>query len=195
MTKYKSLLFFGAPGCGKGTQGQVLGGLPGCFHLAMGDVFRSMDKESELGKIFTEYSSSGRLVPDELVIKIWAEHMEKLAKAGKFKPEKDILILDGLPRTVEQAEVLKKYITVIKVIHINCDDKNALVKRIQNRAKDSGRADDAKEDVIRNRLAVYEKETYPVLEKYSKDSIANIDGLKTPMQVLKQILDVVVPLI
>lgn len=195
MVKYKSLLLFGAPGCGKGTQGQVLGGLPGCFHLAMGDVFRSLDKASELGKTFSEYSSSGKLVPDKLVISIWAEHMKKQISLSKFNPNNDILILDGLPRTVEQAEALKEHIDVMKVIHINCDNKEPLIKRIQLRAKNSGRVDDSKEEVIRNRLDVYEKETYPVLAKYSNSLIADIDGLKTPLQVLKQILDTIVPIL
>ena len=73
MQKFKTILLFGTPGAGKGTQGKILGKVPGFFHLACGDVFRSLDMGSDLGKQFIAYSSRGELVPDELTIELWRQ--------------------------------------------------------------------------------------------------------------------------
>src|SRR5690606_8759892 len=99
--RYKTVLLFGAPGAGKGTQGKILGSIPGFFHCACGDVFRSIDVNSELGKIFYEHSSRGELVPDDVTVKMWAQNISARATLGAYKPHYDLLVLDGIPRTVE----------------------------------------------------------------------------------------------
>ena len=73
--KYRSILLFGAPGSGKGTQGKILGAIPNFYHLACGDLLRRVTPESELGRIFRDYSSRGELVPDEPVIRMWRQHL------------------------------------------------------------------------------------------------------------------------
>ncbi|MDY7107425.1 MAG: nucleoside monophosphate kinase, partial [Planctomycetota bacterium] len=95
---YKCVLLFGAPGTGKGTQGKMLGENDGFIHLATGDIFRSLDKESELGQKFLYYSSRGELVPDDLTIRLWQDHVRGLIDAGTYDPTRDILLLDGMPR-------------------------------------------------------------------------------------------------
>ncbi|MEO1717767.1 MAG: nucleoside monophosphate kinase, partial [Planctomycetota bacterium] len=82
--KYQCVLLFGAPGAGKGTQGAILGRIPGFFHLSCGEVFRSLDIHSDLGKVFYEYSSKGELVPDEVTvdIDIITAMLERLAAEG-----------------------------------------------------------------------------------------------------------------
>src|SRR5690554_3491712 len=111
--RYKSVLLFGAPGAGKGTQGRVLGSVPGFYHFACGDVFRSIDIHSELGRVFYEYSSRGELVPDDVTIKMWAENMHARRIIGSYKPRIDLLVLDGIPRTLEQARLLDQYVDVL----------------------------------------------------------------------------------
>ena len=86
-TRYPSILLFGPPGVGKGTQGQILGSIPGFFHLATGDMFRSLDKESEIGMEFTRYSSQGLLVPDFLTVRLWRQHVEQLIARELYNPE------------------------------------------------------------------------------------------------------------
>ena len=66
--RLKTILLFGAPGAGKGTQGKILGRIPGFFHLSSGDMFRALDPNSDLGQRVTSYSSKGELVPDDLTI-------------------------------------------------------------------------------------------------------------------------------
>src|SRR5690242_11292693 len=73
--RYKSVLLFGAPGSGKGTQGKIIGTIPGFFHTACGDIFRSLDLNSEMGRVFWEYSSTGQLVPDEFTVKLWKQYI------------------------------------------------------------------------------------------------------------------------
>ena len=194
--KYKALLFFGYPGCGKGTQGVTLAGMPNLYHLAMGDIFRALDKQSPIGQEFLSYSTKGQLVPDELTVRVWKGHVEEKVASGEIKPDYHVLILDGIPRTPSQVEYLNPLIDVLNIIHLKMDDQNKLVERLKNRAASSNRPDDADEAVIRNRIKVYEAETLPVLECYENSLITNINADQSPLGVLRDIctsLDKVVP--
>ncbi|MBM4100955.1 MAG: nucleoside monophosphate kinase [Phycisphaerae bacterium] len=191
--RYKSVLLFGAPGVGKGTQGKILGKIPGFFHLACGDVFRSLDMTSDLGKQFLAYSKRGELVPDELTIEMWRQNMHAQTVLSLFKPKQDLLVLDGIPRNVAQAKALKKSLDVLKVIHLFCGDEEAMMQRMRRRALKENRMDDADDKVIRHRFEVYHKETHPVLDFYSPSIVVNIDAVGSPAQVFMRVLDVVVP--
>ena len=83
--QYKTVLFFGAPGAGKGTQGELIGSVPGFFHMSTGDMFRSLDRNSEAGKKFESYSSKGELVPDEVTIELWQDYMNQRQAAAEKK--------------------------------------------------------------------------------------------------------------
>jgi adenylate kinase len=158
-TRFDTVLLFGAPGVGKGTQGKILGRIPGFFHQSSGDVFRTIDVHSEAGKKFMEHSSRGELVPDELTIEVWRRNLEALRVLSLFKPRGDLLILDGIPRTVNQAKIMDQYIDVLKIIHLVCEDREAMITRLRRRALKENRADDAREEVIRRRFEVYEAES------------------------------------
>lgn len=191
--RYQTILLFGAPGAGKGTQGKILGLVPGFFHVSCGDIFRSMDMNSKLGKIFREYSSRGELVPDDITVQMWHQNIHAQTVLSIYKPAVDILVLDGIPRNPSQAVMMKRHIKVLKIIHLVCHDKEKMVERLQRRALKENRADDAKVEVIRRRWEVYERETYPVLECYDKKIIAEVDAMGSPAGVLQQILTHVVP--
>ncbi|MBL9119488.1 MAG: nucleoside monophosphate kinase [Phycisphaerae bacterium] len=191
--RFKSVLLFGAPGAGKGTQGKILGKIPGFFHLACGDVFRSLDLSSELGKKFLEYSSRGELVPDDLTIEMWRQNMQAQTVLSLYKPAVDLLILDGIPRSVAQARALEKYLDVLEVIHLVCPDRDEMVRRMRKRALKENRLDDADEKVIRRRFEVYDRETAPVLACYERSIISDVDAMGSPAEVLQHVLEVVVP--
>ena len=106
--KYRTILLLGAPGAGKGTQGKILGAIPNFYHFACGDVFRHLTPESELGRVFLDYSSRGELVPDEPTIRLWRQHLEAATRDGDFDPAADILVLDGIPRNANQARMLRR---------------------------------------------------------------------------------------
>ncbi len=193
-TAYQTILLFGPPGVGKGTQGQILARIPGFFHSSTGDIFRNLDIESEIGQIFYRYSSRGELVPDDVTVRIWSQNVYAASILGLFKPKQDLLVLDGLPRNPNQAKLLYKYIKVLRVINLVCRDKRALFERMKKRAMKSNRVDDAQEDVIRRRFEVYENETRPVLECYDESLITEVDAMGSPATVLAQILAVVAPI-
>ena len=192
--RYKTVLLFGPPGAGKGTQGHILGKIPGFFHLACGDVFRSIDINSKLGKAFYEYSSRGELVPDDLTIDMWRENMHAQTVLSLYKPKDDLLVLDGIPRNVGQADALRQYVDVLGIIYLKCEDISEMVHRMRRRAVKDNRLDDADEKVVRRRLEVYDAETAPVLEKYDKKIIHEVDATGSPAAVLMHVLEEVVPI-
>ena len=186
--KYKTTLLFGAPGAGKGTQGKILGTIPTLFHFACGDAFRNLRIDSDLGGTFIEYSSKGHLVPDEPTIRLWRENIQAQTQLGRFNPERDMLVLDGIPRNVGQAEMLKDTLDVRAIFYLTCPDMNKLVERLQRRALRENRLDDANLDVIRHRLETYERETKPVLDYYGPNLVHTIDSTQSPINVLRDIL-------
>jgi len=189
----KAVLLFGAPGVGKGTQGRILGQIPGFFHLSSGDVFRSIDIESPEGQEIYKYSSRGELVPDDLSIRIWKQGLDARATLSMYKPRKDILILDGIPRNIEQSKILEKHIDVLKVLHLTCSDEEEMIHRIRHRAIRENRADDANESVIRRRFEIYREESSLVLSCYPEEIIAHIDAIGSPAGVLLACLEQLVP--
>lgn len=193
-TRYKSVLLFGGPGTGKGTQGKTLGTILGFFHCASGDIFRSMDPDSEIGRIFNDFSSRGELMPDDVTVRLWAETMQRWIDDGRYNPQTDLLLLDGIPRTLDQARIMDDHMDVLQVVHLTCADREAIVARLKKRALDQGRHDDADEDVIRNRWKVYDEESKPVIEHYPDDKIAHIEAIATPLQVLSDMLAVIKPI-
>jgi Adenylate kinase and related kinases len=192
--RYQTVLLFGAPGAGKGTQGKILGQIPGFFHLSCGEVFRSLDINSDLGRTFREYSARGELVPDEVTVKMWAQNMYAQTVLAIYKPHADLLILDGIPRNAHQAQLMDEHIEVLEIIHLVCKDKDKMVERLQRRALKENRADDAKKEVILRRWEVYENETRPVLAHYPASIIREVDAIGSPASVLQHVLEAVVPI-
>jgi adenylate kinase len=189
--KYRTYLIFGAPGSGKGTQGKILGSIPRFFHCACGDVFRQLDTRTPVGQAFLEYSSRGELVPDEVTVKLWMARIADMVGSHSFKPDIDSLVLDGIPRSVNQAKIMQDMIEVKKVFHLSCPDRKALVTRLKKRALKENRFDDANEETIHRRLATYDAESKPVLEFYGSELVQNIDATQTPVKVLQDILQTI----
>ena len=191
--RYQTVLLFGAPGAGKGTQGKILAQIPGFFHMSTGEMFRNIDVNSDIGKIFYQFSSRGELVPDDVVIRLWSQTLHAYTTLSLFKPKADLLILDGLPRNVAQARLMHKHISVLRVIHLVCNDKEEMITRLARRALKENRPDDAKEEVIRRRWDIYERETFPVLECYSPEIITEVNAFGSPARVLGKLLEAVAP--
>jgi adenylate kinase len=191
MSKYRTILLFGAPGSGKGTQGKILGSVPNFFHCACGDVFRNLTIENELGRTFIEYSSRGELVPDDTTIRLWRQSIDAAKATHRFHPDRDMLVLDGIPRNVPQAEILRDALDVRAVFNLTCSDMQKMVERLQRRALRENRLDDANLSVIQNRLKTYEKETKPVLDFYGPKLVHMVDSTQTPVNVLRDILRII----
>ena len=181
-----NVVLFGAPGCGKGTQSELLEKKFGLSHISTGEIIRSQIKaQTELGKQMQEYISRGELAPDSVVIGMVENYLAE---------NKDIkgTIFDGFPRTTAQAEafdaMLKKMGDDVDVMIYMDVPEEELVRRILLRGKDSGRADDASEDVIRNRISVYREQTAIVADYYSKQGkYVAVDGVGTMDEVFDRI--------
>jgi len=189
--KYRTILLFGAPGSGKGTQGKILGAIPGFFHFACGDAFRNLRIDDPIGRTFIEFSSKGKLVPDEPTINLWRKNIQASTLDGEFVPDRDTLVLDGIPRNVNQARMLDDTLSVQAVFHLTCSDMDKMVERLQRRALRENRLDDANLETIRRRLDVYEQETRPVLDYYGPKLVRAVDSTQSPVNVLRSILDIV----
>jgi adenylate kinase len=187
MNRYITYLIMGPPGSGKGTQGKVLGTVPRFFHCACGEVFRSLDTRTALGKQFIDYSSKGQLVPDDLTVQLWHSSIDAQVVGGHFKPDIDALVLDGIPRTANQASLMKDIIDVRRVLHLSCPNRTELVRRLRKRALKDNRLDDASETVIQDRLRAYDEETKPVLS-YFEGIVTSIDATQPPVKVLYDLL-------
>jgi adenylate kinase len=192
---YRALLLTGLPGSGKTTQGRILAALPGIHYWEAGEALRAIDPTSDIGRMIHQHLIRGELVEDELVMSLCLDAIEAKVTAGAYHPATDLLILDGIPRTVRQAALLDAWVAVIRILHLVCDDVEQVVQRLRKRAAEEGRADDTDERTIRHRLAVYQREITAVLAYYPVERIATIDALRPPAEVLDQILHVMIPLL
>ena len=191
--KFRSILLFGPPGSGKGTQGKILDVVPGFFHMSVGDVFRAIDSSSEDGQEVGKYTSAGQLVPDSVTIRIWKKALDGFIASGAYNPQSDILILDGMPRNVAQTELIDQYVEVCMIINLSCDSEDEMVKRIQQRAIRENRTDDTNEEIVRKRFDVYREQTRPVLDQYPADKIAVAEAVGSPAEVLNRVLEIAIP--
>ena len=191
--RFPAILLFGAPGVGKGTQGAILGRIPGMFHLSCGEVFRSLNIQSKDGREIYEFSSQGKLVPDELTIRIWKKALDGHVGLSHYKPPYEFLILDGIPRSTRQIELMGESVNVLHVIHLVCENEQAMIDRIKRRAIRENRSDDANEGVIKTRFEVYRRESEPVINCYPPEIVSRVEAACSPAEVLQQILTHLIP--
>ncbi|MBQ9203212.1 MAG: adenylate kinase [Prevotella sp.] len=165
----KNIVIFGAPGSGKGTQSDLMIKHYGLGHISTGDVLRDeIKKGTELGKTAQSFIDKGNLIPDDLMVSILAGVYDSYGRGHKG------VIFDGFPRTIPQAEALKRMLDergdkVAAMIELDVPE-DELMERLIKRGKDSGRADD-NEETIKKRLVVYHQQTQPLIEWYKREGL------------------------
>lgn len=185
-----NIVLFGAPGCGKGTQAQRLKEHYGIDHVSTGEVIRDhIRRGTELGRSMESYIAKGQLAPDSIVIDMIADYVAAHTQSAGC-------LFDGFPRTTVQAEefdrILERHgLKVDLMVDIRVPEAE-LIQRILLRGKESGRADDASEEVIRGRLDVYHKQTAVVSDYYAaQNKYASVDGVGTMDEVFARIVEAI----
>ena len=185
-----NIVLFGAPGCGKGTQAEKLVEKYNVNHISTGAVIRGeINAQTELGKSMEAYISRGELAPDQLVIDIVTDYIDRHRDANGN-------IFDGFPRTTLQAEAFDKILAErdlkVDVMIFMEVPTEELVQRILLRGKSSGRADAANEEVIRNRIQIYNEQTAVVADYYSaQGKYEAVNGVGTLDEVFNRICAVI----
>jgi len=185
---FRSVLIFGPPGSGKGTLGKFLSSAGNHFHLSSGDIFRGLSPESPAGKLYHNYAGKGLLLPDEVTIQIWHHFVHGLIATNRYFPEQQLLLLDGIPRTIRQADLLQAHIRVEKIIVLEVKNTTELIKRIQRRALIEKRTDDLDERVLQTRMEVYQHDTSKLLKHYPTELLSRFDASQKPLEVLRDVL-------
>ena len=181
-----NIVLFGPPGAGKGTQSEKLIVKYNLIHLSTGDIFRANIKGvTELGNLAKSYIDKGQLVPDEVTIKMLESEVNKHSQAKGF-------IFDGFPRTARQAEALDKLLSFKKIpvkLMVALEvPEDELKRRLLERGKTSGRADDVNPEVIQKRIDVYNNETAPVKNYYlQQNKYRGINGVGTIDEIFSNI--------
>jgi adenylate kinase len=167
----RAILLFGYPGSGKGTQGRILSALPGFRHVAMGDILRGLTPAHPMFAGVQEQIRQGNLVPDEMVMDLFSHHLKSLAL-----PATDFVIVDGLPRSKKQVDLLRAIVQVIKIFKLSIYDEGVVIDRLRKRAQAQNRADDASDAVIQHRLSVYRGETESCITAYPGTMLTRIQA-------------------
>lgn len=185
-----NIVLFGKPGAGKGTQAEFLKGKYNLVHLSTGDIFRfNIKNDTELGQLAKTFMDKGDLVPDEVTIKMLQSEVDKNPEAKGF-------LFDGFPRTIAQAEALDAFLSskqqeITATIALEADDE-ILVKRLLERGKTSGRADDQDEEKIRNRYQEYNEKTAPLMDYYKgQNKFYPVNGIGSIEEITERLSKVI----
>jgi len=185
--KFRSILLLGPPGSGKGTLGKELAATGGQYHLSSGDIFRGLAPDSPAGKLYYSFASKGLLVPDEATVEIWRSYVAGLIATNRYFPSDQFLLLDGIPRTLAQAQLLEDAIEVERIILLEASQE-PLIARLQRRATIEGRHDDLDVDVLQKRMEVYQTQTAQLTKHYQEKLISRFNAEQRPLEVLRDVL-------
>jgi adenylate kinase len=193
--KFKAIILFGPPGSGKGTLGKLLAAAGNHYHLSSGELFRGLDPDSPVGKIYHNYASQGHLVPDDVTVQIWHHYVNGLIATNCYFPRTQLLLLDGIPRTRKQAEILDSYLECVQIIVLDIKNIEELKRRISKRGTIEERPDDKSLAILQTRMQVYDQETVQLLQHYPRALISHFNADQRPLEVLRDVLNKLTPLL
>ncbi len=185
-----TIVMFGPPGAGKGTQAQILANTFGFYHISTGNIFREeISRKTPLGREVAEIVRAGELVPDEITVEILRNALQRLPKKR--------FLLDGFPRTIAQARALDRLLkglgeSVGVVVSLEVPEEE-LIRRLLHRAEVEGRSDDS-EEVIRRRFEEYRNKTAPLLDHYERQGkLCRVNGVGSVEEVAQRLHRAIAP--
>ncbi len=150
--KFSAILLFGPPGSGKGTLGQFLKSAGNQYHLTAGEIFQRLPDYTPAGQLFADHAKKGNLLPDEAAIEIWKSYVEGLIATHAFSPENQDLLLEGIPRTLKQAELLAKHVDVRHVIVLRMANEQELIHRLKKKERAKGHVEELDDQYLKHAL-------------------------------------------
>jgi len=175
MERYKAIILIGPPGSGKGTQAKLLPS-DRFIHISTGEMCRSANTKTKIGKQIKEFIDSGNFIPDNIMVSLLKNNLDELEKSKKYNPEKHTLILDGIPRNKSQIEMIKGFIDIEKIVSLKISDEE-IKKRLLNRSKIEGRKDDSNEAIITHRIEVFKTQTLEAINSFDNFFELESDGM------------------
>lgn len=187
--KPAGFLLIGAPGSGKGTIGKTLHRVDGFIHVSTGDLVRQALTQNALGHDSHALLAHGGLITDAMLWELFDSYLTDQLSDQGGNEHSQLLVLDGVPRTRDQADELDRRVDVRAVIYLECNNLDVLYDRLQHRSLVEARVDDASRSVVHRRLRIFEEETLPVLEAYPRRIVHRIDATMRPLHVLTSVLE------
>src|SRR6185503_5513646 len=178
----------GPPGAGKGMLGAFLASAGSQYHLSSGAIFRSLATYSPAGKLYYSYAEKGELLPDKATIDIWQYYVQGLIATNAYYPESQDLLLEGIPRTLGQAQLLEEHIEVRHIIVLTIQDEEELIRRAKRRARLEGNLSESNPLFHPGRLALYEESEEEILSFYPKHLISRVKADQKPLELLRDVL-------
>src|SRR5687768_7369455 len=183
MMTWPSIILLGLPGTDKSTLARALSALPEFVHFAAGQTLRATPPDSPLGRQVHPILKQGKLLPDDLVVRLWHDDIQSRIAAGHYDPHRQTLLLDGLPRSPGQAQLIRNHARNLRTIHLACDDESVLITRLLHRGQLHGRPDDADEHRIRDRLNLHRREVLPLLN-LDPPNVSRLNACRPALEVL-----------